>query len=43
MTRTSLTPQAAAHEGIEMPTLCDWMLQDGWNRAEKADVINRVG
>jgi D-alanine-D-alanine ligase len=28
MTRTSLAPKAAAHAGLEMPALCDWMLAD---------------
>lgn len=28
MTRTSLAPKAAAHAGLGMPELCDWMLAD---------------
>jgi D-alanine-D-alanine ligase len=35
MTAHSLAPRIAAEAGIDMPALCDWMLQDGLRRSRR--------
>ena len=43
MTESSLSPKAAAHEGIGMPQLCDWMVREAIERTGNGVIGSLAG